>query len=214
VEAPDLASAIPELARFPGLTNLELRLGDYAALSEALAESGRGVGPLAGRVLVRAEARTSEQSRELLALDGDFEVCVDLTKSTAEWLLALETCPARLALRQPTYERSSEHERFDVDVQSFFRRFRLPVPVEGVPACILDGPPRRRAPVLDTAMRSAAGRLEIFRYTRRYIVDRYRTKSLRCADCGEVDRCDGLHVNFVRAHGYAVMEPITPGSPG
>jgi hypothetical protein len=34
------------------------------------------------------------------------------------------------------------------------------------------------------------------------------TKSLRCRPCIHADRCQGLHVNYVRAHGYAAMVPI------
>ena len=62
--------------------------------------------------------------------------------------------------------------------------------------------------MLDTAMRGADGQLEIFRYTRRYILEGYRTKSLRCTDCRENARCDGLHINYVRAHGYSAMQPV------
>ncbi|MGH7436948.1 MAG: radical SAM protein [Polyangiaceae bacterium] len=219
VAARDLAEVLPVLARFPGLVDLELRLRDYAGLEEALAASEKGEGPLAGRRLVRAEAQSAAQGKALLASKGDFEVCVDLTQEAAAWLETFDAAalPARLALRQPSYERLSEAATHDVDLRPFFAR--LPeafrgVPVEGVPACILGRSPRERPATLDTTMRTAAGKLEIFRYTRRYIHDRYRTKSLRCRDCSETSRCDGMHVNFVRAHGYKVMEPlISSGAP-
>jgi CDGSH-type Zn-finger protein len=57
-------------------------------------------------------------------------------------------------------------------------------------------------------MMTEEGSLEIFRYTRRYVVTGYRTKSLRCGTCVESPRCDGLHINTVRAHGYAWMRPL------
>lgn len=208
VVAPDLARAIPALERFPALTRIELRLGDYAGLAEAVASAASGSGPLANRQLVRAEAISTAQARALLAIDAGFEVCVDLTRDTAAWLETLERPPSRLALRQPSYERLSEAATRDVDLRSFFARFDAGVPVEGVPACALGHAPRVRPAVLDTAMRDASGRLEIFRYTRRYIQESYRTKSLRCAACSETSRCDGMHVNFVRAHGYEVMQPL------
>jgi hypothetical protein len=50
--------------------------------------------------------------------------------------------------------------------------------------------------------------VEIFRYTRRYILDGYYTKSLRCKSCIHDAECQGMHINYVRAHGYAVMQPI------
>jgi len=46
-------------------------------------------------------------------------------------------------------------------------------------------------------------------YTRRYILDHYRTKSLRCKGCVYNEGCDGLHINHVRAHGYGAMQPVT-----
>jgi hypothetical protein len=203
------------IARFPKLARLELRLDTYAGLEAALTGASRGEGPLAGRDLVRAETADAAQARELLAIDGAFEVCVDLTRETAAWIETLEAAPHRLALRQPSYDRLSEAAERDVDLRSFFERlerFQRPglgsVPVEGVPACILGRAPRVRPETLDTTMRNVGGRLEIFRYTRRYIRERYQTKSLRCSGCSETSRCDGMHVNFVRAHGYAVMQPL------
>jgi molybdenum cofactor biosynthesis enzyme MoaA len=213
VVAPDLAGAAESIARFPGLGRIELRLGDYAELAAAVARGREGQGPLAGRRVTRAEAATAAQARELLAIDGDFEVCVDLTGETAAWLDALDRPSSRLALRQPSYEKLSEAAQADVDLHAFFARFTARVPVEGVPPCALGRLPRPRPATLDTAMRDASGRLEIFRYTRRYVHERYLTKSLRCAGCAETDRCDGMHVNFVRAHGYAVMRPL-PGRLG
>jgi hypothetical protein len=57
-------------------------------------------------------------------------------------------------------------------------------------------------------MASPDGHLEIFRYTRRYILDHYRVKSLRCGTCTKREGCEGLHINQVRAHGFAWMQPI------
>jgi hypothetical protein len=208
VVAPDLATAIHELRRFGTLRRLELRLDDYLGLEAALVEARRDAGPLAGRDLVRVEVRSPQQAQELLAIDGGFEVCVDLTKSTATWLESLTNHPARLSIRQPTYEKLSEAAEYDAVLGPLLARLPSHVPVEGVPACILGRAPRTRPLTLDTAMRDATGRLEISRFTRRYIVDRYMTKSLRCAECHESPRCAGMHVNFVRAHGYAAMQPL------
>ncbi|MCZ7680103.1 MAG: hypothetical protein M5U28_15595 [Sandaracinaceae bacterium] len=46
------------------------------------------------------------------------------------------------------------------------------------------------------------------RYARRYILEGYRSKSLRCRSCVHDAACDGLHINQVRAHGYAWMRPV------
>jgi hypothetical protein len=199
VRAPTVAKAAAVAARFPGQARIELELGDYAGLTDA---------SFGAAVLTRAVARDAASAQMLLGIDASFEVCVELNKDTAAWLLGLERISERLALRQPSYERLTEAAARDVDLPSFFARFPHPVPVDDVPACILGRPPRPARRVLDTAMMTPEGRLEIFRYARRYIVDGYRTKSLRCAECTETSSCRGMHINYVRAHGYAAMRPI------
>jgi len=202
VVAPNVARAMEAASRFPSLTDLELRLEDWSGV-EAV-----------DRPVRRVEARTAEAAQALLAAPGSFEVVVDLTKETAPWLLSLDEAPPRLALRQPTYERASDAREHDVDLRAFFASFRhAAVPVEGVPACILGREPRRRPPMLDLAAADPGGRLEIFRWTRRYVEERYVTKSLRCSSCAHASRCEGVHVNFVRAHGYAPLQPVTDPPP-
>jgi molybdenum cofactor biosynthesis enzyme MoaA len=206
VVAPDVARAREIAARFPDMPHLELRLDDWAGLGELARERG----------ITRVEARTSSAARGLLAEDARFEVVVDLTVETAAWVLSLERIPERLALRQPTYERLTEASEHDVDLRDFFAKLasvpRLTPsgpPVEGVAPCILGREPRARPPMLDLSTFDGDGRLEIFRWTRRYLVAGYMTRSLRCAECVHSASCAGMHVNFVRAHGYASMQPVT-----
>jgi len=202
VVAPNVARAMEAASRFPSFTDLELRLDDWSGV-EAI-----------DRRVTRVEVRTAEAAQALLAVAGTFEVVVDLTKDSAPWLLSLDEAPARLALRQPTYERASDAREHDVDLRVFFATFRhAAVPVEGVPACILGREPRRRPPTMDLAAADPGGRLEIFRWTRRYVEERYVTRSLRCSSCAHASRCEGVHVNFVRAHGYAPLQPVTDPPP-
>lgn len=202
VVARGVARALEAASRFPSLTDLELRLDDWSGLEDV------------ARRVTRVETRTAEAAQALLAVDASFEVVLDLTKESEPWLLSLEEAPRRLALRQPTYERASDAREHDVDLRDFFARFRhRDVAVEGVPACILGREPRRRAPMLDLAAADAGGRLEIFRWTRRYVEERYVTRSLRCASCAHASRCEGVHVNFVRAHGYSPLQPVTDPPP-
>jgi hypothetical protein len=202
VVAPSLARAREEARRFD-LARLALELDDYAGLAEAL-QGDR----LDGRVVVSALAATPADAEALLALDAAFEVVVALTRATEPWLLSLAAAPPRLVLRQPTWERLTESRAHDVDLRAFFGRFTHAVPVEGVPACVTGRLPRPRPRTLDTAMATADGTLEIFRYTKRFIADHYMAKSLRCRGCAHDATCPGLHVNHVRAHGFAVMQPV------
>lgn len=204
VVAPDVAGALAEVARHPGVTDVELELADISGLDVWTSERS----DVSWRV-TRAIARTSAQAEALLALPGSFEVSVALTQDTARWLLAQGAATlARVGLFQPTYERVSEAKANDVDLRAFFERFTAEVPVEGVPACVLGRDPREAPKTIDTAMMQPDGQLEIFRYIQRYIVDRYKAKSLRCKPCVHASRCDGMHINYIRAHGYELMQPV------
>jgi hypothetical protein len=151
---------------------------------------------------------TGEQADELLGLDQGFEVRLELRQQNEGWLLGLTELPDRLVIVQPTWERLTESATEDVDWESFFGAFQLEPPVEGVPRCALGRAPRAKPKVLDASMMEGSGAPEIFRYTKRYIEDRFVTKSLRCAECAYDDECQGVHINRVRAHGYSVMRPV------
>ncbi|MBI2392286.1 MAG: radical SAM protein [Deltaproteobacteria bacterium] len=198
VKAPDLTRARQALERFPHVRRVELELDDVAGVAA----------DLDGRKVERVVVRHAEQAAELLSRDEGFEVALDLIRANEAWLLSLQSAPSRLVLRQPSYERLTEAAEHDLDLRPFFEKLVKDIPVEGVPACISGRPPRARPRTLDTAMMSVDGRVEIFRFARRYLREHYRTKSLRCGECAHDAQCDGLHINFVRAHGYAVMEPV------
>jgi MoaA/NifB/PqqE/SkfB family radical SAM enzyme len=179
--------------RAPDGVALELECDDYDGI-ETLAR------------VTSALARTPAVAEKLLAA-GDFEVLVELNVETAPWLLA-RTDVARIAIRQPNHERLTESQARDVDLVAFFRAFRHEVSVENVPECVLGRPPRPSPPTYDAAMRTPDGKLEIFRFARRFIADGYYVKSLRCASCRAEPACRGMHVSFVRAHGFDAMNPI------
>lgn len=201
--APDLAAARAAAAPFTGVPTLALELDDPAGLAAALDGD-----TLDGRRLVRVVARDAADAAALLAIDAGFEVVVPLRKDTAPWLLALDAVPPRLVVRQPNYDRVSDARLHDVDLRAFFAGFSPAVPVENVPACVLGRDPRPEPSRVDTAMMRPDGRLEIFRYARRYVAEHFYARSLRCGTCREAARCPGQHVNFIRAHGFAVMQPL------
>ncbi len=204
VVGEDLGAVDAATKVLPALTELELELHEYRDLATRLDAGGR----IDGRRLVRAVAADPMQAQRLLALPADFEVVVLLTRATANWLLDLPEVSPRLALRQPTWERLTESADHDVDLRAFFAAFTADVPVEDVPRCIAGDRVRPRVKTLDTAMLTPEGRLEIFRYARRYVRAEYWVKSLRCKACVHAASCRGLHVNHIRAHGFAALEPV------
>jgi MoaA/NifB/PqqE/SkfB family radical SAM enzyme len=204
VAAPDLATARAAAREFVGIAELSLDLAHYDGLQTAMID-----GQLDGRRVSRVTAPDVVAATALLAMPGEFEVVVPLRVDTAPWLLALDPVPPRLVLRQPNYDLVSHAQVHDLDLRRFFREFTAAVPVENVPACLLGRSPRPARRIMDTAMLRPDGRLEIFRYTRRFVGELFYAKSLRCDDCRERASCPGMHVNFIRAHGFAPMQPIT-----
>jgi MoaA/NifB/PqqE/SkfB family radical SAM enzyme len=205
VRAPTLQDARAAVERFTTVSEIELELDSYDGLAAALTGDAKLFG---ARTLTRAIAANVAHAQELLAIASDFEVQVLLDRDTAAWLLALESPSPRLTLKQPSYERLTESAERDVDLRDFFSRFTAPVKVEGVPACITGRAPVAPTSTFDTSMAGPDGAIEIFRYTKRFILEHYRTKSLRCKGCVHVATCPGLHINHVRAHGYGAMQPV------
>jgi hypothetical protein len=163
---------------------------------------------LDGKRLVRVTVKRQTDAERLLALDARFEVEVLLSTFVASWLRSLEETPARLALRQPTYERLTEAQSHDVDAPAFFRALRITPPVRGLPRCVVGREIAPEVTRFDARTTSATGAIEIFRFTKRFVLEGYTTKSLRCRACAHDASCAGLHVNQVRAHGYAWMQPV------
>ncbi len=78
---------------------------------------------------------------------------------------------------------------------------------EALPRCLAPRAVLPRARIEAATLRPD-GLLDLFPWAERYVAERSRTRSLRCGGCAETDRCDGAHVNEVRAHGFSFMRPI------
>lgn len=188
---------------------LVLELGNYDRVSALL-----GREPFASRRLLRAYASRPVDIALLLSTPGDFEVFAYLTRDVAGYIL--ETFPRgapRLTVCGKNHARLTEAAELDADLEDFFSRHSADVRVENVPACISGRLPRPPLDVLDASALDARGRLDIFGHTRRFVLDRYYTRSHRCCDCVHADACPGAHINYVRAHGYRTLQPVTGKSP-
>ena len=192
------------LAKVAKSGEIELELDDYAGLEAAIVADGT----LFGKTLTRCYTDSAETMTRLLGLDAGFEVAVFLTRTTEPAVLALGAPPARLVLVQRNYDLVSDAHANDVDTKAFFAAYTAPIPVENVPTCILGREPRRHPRRLDVAMLGSDSRIDMTAYTKRYVADAYYTKALRCGRCSENATCRGVHVNWVRAHGFAALEPL------
>ena len=192
------------LAKAAAPAEIELELESYAGLAERLGSGDQ----LFGKRLVRCYTDSADDMAALLAIRADFEVVVYLTRQNEAAVRALGDPPVRLALAQANYDRVSlAHER-DVDLPAFFAAYPHQVPVENVPVCLAGRAPRPHPRTLDVAMLGADARIDMTAYAQRYVADAYYTKAVRCGTCAANASCRGVHVNWVRAHGFAPLTPL------
>ena len=82
------------------------------------------------------------------------------------------------------------------------------VAIEDFPPCITGHRALGPAPeYVDLHVVDEKGRLDPDRYVAVYLREGYRIYSLRCQECPQRRTCPGLHVNLIRAQGFAVMRP-------
>lgn len=206
IAAASLAAARPLSDRL-NTHELRLELKDYQGLAEALEGN-----LLWGKELVQVVASSPEQITELLSIDAPFEVVVLLTNTTAEAILAMPEISDRLVLRQPNYDLVTTARVNDVDLSAFFARLPRPIPTENIAPCLAPGAIPRdlgdHPSTLDTATLADDGRIQMAKYTGRYILQNFYTKSLRCKECIHYEKCRGMHITWVRAHGYSLLNPV------
>ena len=203
IVAPNLEQALAIAATIPQ-GGLELELDSYTGLAEAIDGEGR----IGGKRVLACYAGDVESAKTLLGLNVGLEVRVFLTPATEGMIRDLGEPPANLVLVQKNYDLVSDAQAHDVDTKSFFRTYAHAAAVENVPACIVGRAVRPAPKLLDTAMLGADARVDMTGYTKRYVADGFYTKALRCKDCRENASCRGVHVNWVRAHGFGGLEPI------
>lgn len=207
IAAADVAGAAQLIqatrARFSQPPGLYLELQNYSGLTDAM-----HAGCFEGLELRRCYVGNAEQARALFEMAEAFDVCVAVNQQTRELIEEFRANP-RLALEQPNYDRVTEQLRQDVPLREVLSSLPENIPLENIPACISGREPRSVATRLDGAMLGADARVDMAKYTQRYIADRYYTKSRRCKDCKHDVSCRGVHINFVRAHGYKELEPVS-----
>ena len=55
------------------------------------------------------------------------------------------------------------------------------------------------------------GRLLVRPLAKYHVANKYRGKSVRCADCRVNDRCEGIHINMIRDQGLRQAQPLVEG---
>lgn len=185
--------------------DVELDLESYAGVADEMGTAGF----IFGRKLVRCHAKTAEAFELLATLPGDFEIAVALDKDMLARLGESGVAAARLVAIQPNYDLASIAKERDVEgVRAALRALPPGIATENIPKCLAGERARRASRTADTAVLGPDGRVLMAAFTQRFIEDGFYSKPVRCSGCIENDRCAGVHVNWVRAHGFGELEPI------
>jgi MoaA/NifB/PqqE/SkfB family radical SAM enzyme len=209
---PD-AAALRALA-LPAGAGLYLELDDPAGLTAADLPAPSA---LVARTAAQLDAWVGGTQGDLTGAPG-VEVEIRLNKATAGWMLAhrerLAEVLDRVRLRQPTHEHLQTALEEDVeDPRGFFESLALPIRAAGLPPCLTpgatldEGLSRLEAVIFDPE----TGRPDTRELARFHVRERYRGKSVRCRDCRLSERCEGLHINAIRAIGLGRLKPLTTG---
>jgi len=189
----------PALSALPRGASADLELDVRGPLSLSPSAAGR---------VTRVVARTEADLDDALRLPrATVEVPLERT-TVALARRAMDKAPGRIALRQPGRALLSEtvaRSLAPADVAAICARGSARA--EDVPACLAGASATRVPPTLDLGILDADGEIDVFAFVQAYIENGFRTRSLRCANCVDVGRCPGAHINYVRAHGFSWMRP-------
>lgn len=208
--AMDALSAMDRLGFPEANVAVELDAGadPQALLSRAPAPAGqRSI----GRIVVTTVADAARCLE--LATDSTLEIEVRLTQELAAWLLArpqiLAAYGARIIATLQDHATMSESQAVDPDPALLARLAQAGVRLGNVPRCIAaaEVEPGEHL-TLDARLLDGAGALDLDRYVQHFIGREYRAKSLRCGRCSAFETCQGMHINYLRSHGFAVLTPL------
>lgn len=165
------------------------------------------------RVVIRS---TEDADRALVGkdkLDERLEVEVMLDQQIATWLLArpstLKAWGSRLILTLQDHEYLSGSQSTDPDPETLRKLARQGARLKNVPECVAGGETEPHDHhLLNAAMLDRAGHLDLDKYVHHYIEHEYYAKSLRCHRCDRFDSCSGLHINYLRNHGFKILRPL------
>jgi MoaA/NifB/PqqE/SkfB family radical SAM enzyme len=153
---------------------------------------------------------TAEQLDAAAGLDNPVEV--ELNAETLAWLQAhaawVRDKGERLTVFPQVFLRLENARGAQVDLKTALASLPLErARLVNVPACLSGRAEPNGAEYFATEdlLREVE---DVPAHARHYFFKGYQTKSARCAGCSVSDRCDGVHVNYVRQFGYAALEPI------
>ncbi len=213
LRAPDAASALAALDSFAPTTPE----GKPAPVAVEL-DAGADVRPLRAETRVDRIVVSSIASADKALVGSDrvpepTTVEVRLDQALAAWLLArpatLQAFRGRLVASLRNHEFLSESQASDPTPATLRKLADAGVRLANVPRCVTgkESEPHTHE-LLDASMLDRGGDIDLDRYVHHYIGHEYYARSLRCYRCAEQDHCRGMHVNYLRNHGFKVLRPL------
>ena len=191
---------------FPAATEVRAEVPTVGELLALAAEPGRAT----ALVVRTVEALEALAGAELLA---GLRVEVVLDQPVAAWLLAngaRGSLAGRTTLRLGTHEYLSESRETDPAPATLAALGAAGLVLRNVPRCIGgDAALPADHMTLPRQLIDGKGDLDIDRYVEHYVVHEYYAKSKRCHECVHAASCRGMHINYVRNHGFEILRPVT-----
>lgn len=177
--------------------------------AETLSTTGARVDRIIVRDVVDAAACLVGDQR----VPEPLSVEVLLDRALASWLLArpstVKRWGDRLILTLRDHEYLSGSQEIDPAPSTLRKLAGLGARLKNVPQCVVGAPTEAHDHFrLDAEMLDRSGDLDLDRYVHHYIEHEYYAKSLRCHRCALSDECRGLHVNYLRNHGFKILRPL------
>lgn len=178
--------------------------------------NSRGLGRVRVTTVAGLEAVAAAATDNAGVADNGLEIEVSLGPETTPWLvehsatkLAAHVAAGALVGRLPNFEYLSEIRDNGCGPEELATLAAIGLRLMNVARCL--GGERVEAGAhyeLSRDMLDAAGHMKVTPYVQRYITDEYYKKSVRCRGCAFDDVCKGMHLQFLRAYGFAVLQPI------
>lgn len=194
LRAHDLAQALSVLERVRA-KRVRLTLADTRALRGAFALPH-------GCQLDAVMARDACQLDDARQLDDRVAIVIELSHRSRPLLEQASELAHRLIVVQPTYDRLAD--AIANDEQSWPVKLPPGCRAQGMARCLTQAELLVRPEPLSAEVLTDEG-IDVDRFASLFIRKLWMTKSLRCADCAYDRSCAGMHLNWVRAHGYRHM---------
>jgi hypothetical protein len=142
---------------------------------------------------------------------GAYEVVLNQETMPAllENLSFVKEHASRLIFTLRNHEYVSESRSTDPTPEDIAKLATVAHRFRNLPECVTGHAPEGSdRKILDSHIVDSKGLMDLDAYVHHYVVEEYYSKSRRCGDCIKKDDCEGLHINYLRNHGYKMCAPI------